>query len=454
MGSTKGVAQRGTWYLFSGDFRYIRVKFWSTKFPFLVVLLEKPRRYRSRARTNLLKEIPMSIPILMCGYAAALVLMLVGFRGVRRSTPDLQGSRHLTWYLLCALFAILLLGTHPWMPVFVSVIVSNFLLFFGALFLYLAASAILELNLHVFPWPSGILIVALPLFVWFTYGHDSEQARLLLHTVVVGVIFLSTAVILFRKPEDPELRQPARACAWLLVLSSALQGTWCLAVFRANQVPNIMHPDLVNVGFSYLSMIFALAIVIGLVWLALTAHRLELNKMAQTDALTGLLNRRAFEEILRRELLRNHRSRGSMGLLLIDLDYFKQVNDTLGHFAGDDVLRRIATVLRDGTRPSDVLARYGGEEFVVLLRSTGEHESQAVAERLRAEIAGLAGLPGSVRLTASMGVAVNQPGEAAGDFLLRSDEALYHSKRMGRNQVSVYDEALDEFEMPTPVGHS
>jgi diguanylate cyclase (GGDEF)-like protein len=396
----------------------------------------------------------MSIPILMCGYAAALVLMLVGFRGVRRSTPDLPGSRKLTWYLLCALFAILLLGMHPWVPAFISVIVSNFLLFAGALFLYLAASDILERDLHIFPWPSGLLIVALPLFVWFTYGHDSEQARLLLHAVVVGTIFLSTAVILFRKPEDPELRQPARACAWLLVLATTLQGTWWLAVFRANQAPSIMHPDLVNVGFSYLSMIFALAIVIGLVWLALTAHRLELNKMAQTDALTGLLNRRAFEETLRRELLRSLRTRGTIGVMLIDLDYFKQVNDTLGHFAGDDVLRRIATVLRDGTRPSDVLARYGGEEFVVLLRSTGEQEAQIVAERLRAEIAGLAGLPGSVRLTASIGIAVNQPGETASDFLLRADEALYHSKRTGRNQVSVYNDALDEFAMTTPVGYS
>lgn len=176
--------------------------------------------------------------------------------------------------------------------------------------------------------------------------------------------------------------------------------------------------------------------------------------MAQTDVLTGLLNRRAFEEILRRELLRCQRQSSSMGLLIIDLDYFKQVNDSLGHFAGDDVLRRIAMVLRDGTRPSDVLARYGGEEFVVLLRNTGEQESETAAERIRTQIANLAGLPGSVRLTASIGVAISQPGDIATDFLLRSDEALYHSKRRGRNQVSVYYDSLDEFETPVPVGHS
>jgi diguanylate cyclase (GGDEF)-like protein len=178
--------------------------------------------------------------------------------------------------------------------------------------------------------------------------------------------------------------------------------------------------------------------VIALLWLALTVHRLDLNKMAQTDALTGLLNRRAFEEILRRELLRCERSGGVMGLMLIDLDYFKQVNDSLGHFAGDDVLRRIATALRESTRPSDVLARYGGEEFVVLLRNAALEESRVAAERIRQRIANVGELPGSVTLTGSIGVAVSEPRDSTTDFLLRADEALYRSKREGRNQVSVY----------------
>jgi diguanylate cyclase (GGDEF)-like protein len=209
---------------------------------------------------------------------------------------------------------------------------------------------------------------------------------------------------------------------------------------------NFVHPDLINVGFSYLSMVLALAVVIGLLWLALTVHRQALHKMAQTDSLTSLLNRRAFEEILRRDLMRSDRSGSSMGIMLIDLDYFKQVNDSLGHFAGDDVLRRIALVLRDGTRPSDVLARYGGEEFVVLLRNAGVAESMTAAERIRTQIAGLAGLPGSVSLTASIGVAVSLPKDTATDFLLRADEALYRSKREGRNLVSLYRESDDAFE--------
>ncbi len=383
----------------------------------------------------------------MCGYAAALLLMLFGFRGVRRSTPDLRGSRQLSWFILCALFGVLLMGLRPWTPALVSVVLSNFLLFAGAIFIYLAAAEILETHSHVFPWPGGILIVALPLFVWFTYANNQLRIRLIIHAVVMSAIFVTAAVMLFRDRHAPETRQPARACAWLLIFASCLQGAWCLFEFRLpTEQMNFVHPDLINVGFSYLSMVLALATVIGLLWLALTVHRMALSKMAQTDSLTSLLNRRAFEEILRRELLRSDRTGSAMGIMLIDLDYFKQVNDSLGHLAGDDVLRRIAMVLRDGTRPSDVLARYGGEEFVVLLRSAGVSESVIAAERIRMQIANLSGLPGSANLTASIGVAVSQPRDTATEFLLRADEALYRSKREGRNLVSVYRESDDMFE--------
>jgi diguanylate cyclase (GGDEF)-like protein len=258
--------------------------------------------------------------------------------------------------------------------------------------------------------------------------------------------------MLFRRQRDAEMRQPARACAWLLILATSLQGAWCLFEVRLGpQATNLVKPDLINVGFSYMSMLLGLATVIGLLWLALTVHRLDLRKIAQTDSLTGLLNRRAFEEILRRELVRASRAGGSMGIMMIDLDYFKQVNDSMGHFAGDDVLRIVATVLRDSTRPSDVLARYGGEEFVVLLRNVGTEEAKSAAERIRVTIASLAGLPGSVTLTASIGVAVSQPMDTVTEFLLRSDEALYCSKREGRNQVSVYRDVADEIETAEPV---
>jgi len=381
----------------------------------------------------------MYTPFLMCGYAAALLLMLVGFRGVRRSTPDLHGSRQLVGFILCALSSILLFGLRPWTPILISEIVPNFLLFVGGIYIYLAAADVLQQPHRLFPWPGLIVFLALPPFLWFTYVHDDVLGRLLIHAVTMGAIFLTAAALLFRA-KDGAVRPSARACGWLLVLSTLLQIAWFLTDAHTGPLAgtNFVHPDLVNVGFSYLSMILALATVIALLWLALTVHRLDLNKMAQTDALTGLLNRRAFEEILRRELLRCERGGGMMGLMLIDLDYFKQVNDSLGHFAGDDVLRRIATALRDGTRPSDVLARYGGEEFVVLLRNAAVEESRVAAERIRQTIANLAGLPGSVPLTASIGVAVSEMRETTTDFLLRADEALYRSKRAGRNQVSIY----------------
>jgi diguanylate cyclase (GGDEF)-like protein len=178
--------------------------------------------------------------------------------------------------------------------------------------------------------------------------------------------------------------------------------------------------------------------VVSLAWLSLCVHRQDLQIVAQTDALTGLLNRGAFEECLRRELAAGPAQGSILGLMLVDIDYFKQVNDEHGHLAGDDVLRRISTTLRAGIRPTDVLARFGGEEFVVLLHGAGAAQSEEVAERLRATIEALVNLPGDVRLTASFGVAVSQPADSVHSLLVRADEALYRSKRDGRNLVRVH----------------
>jgi diguanylate cyclase (GGDEF)-like protein len=382
----------------------------------------------------------MYTPLLMCGYAAALLLMLVGFRGVRRSAPNLRGVRQLTWFVLCELSGVLLVAARPWAPDWAAVLLANSLLFVGPLFVYLAAAKIIDLKPHLFPWPAGVYVAAIPAFFWLAYTDSDLIVRLMVHCAVVSAIYGTTAVLLFRHTK-PAVRHAGRACAWLLTLAAAVQIAWFLLGFFCQRRPNFAHPDMINVGFSYLSMILALATVVGLVWLALSLNRQDLHRMAQTDVLTGLLNRRAFEEILRRELSRCGRSGGALGIMLIDLDYFKQVNDSLGHFAGDDVLRQIALVLHDGTRPSDVLARYGGEEFVILLRNAGFEESHAAAERIRVQIAALGGLPGNVTLTASIGVAVSLPQETATEFLLRADQALYRSKRKGRNLVSVYREA-------------
>jgi len=167
------------------------------------------------------------------------------------------------------------------------------------------------------------------------------------------------------------------------------------------------------------------------------------REASEADALTGLYNRRRLDADLEREAAAHDRAGRPLSLLLVDLDHFKRVNDTLGHAAGDAVLRRVGALLTADRRAGDSAYRYGGEEFAVLLRDTGTVEAAWVAERLRARVAlglltdGVAG-GGRVPVTCSIGVA-QMAGRGGGpdEALNRADQALYGAKAAGRNRVVV-----------------
>ena len=159
------------------------------------------------------------------------------------------------------------------------------------------------------------------------------------------------------------------------------------------------------------------------------------EEAAFTDHLTGLANRRRFERQLEREVGRVLRFERPFTLLMIDIDNFKNLNDTFGHDAGDDAIRRISRVLREGTRGIDLAARIGGEEFAVLLVETGQSAGLEVAERLRVAIKALE-TPSGARITASIGVAeCPTDAQTASGILKAADVALYEAKRNGRDRV-------------------
>ena len=159
------------------------------------------------------------------------------------------------------------------------------------------------------------------------------------------------------------------------------------------------------------------------------------EEAAFTDHLTGLANRRRFERQLEREVGRVLRFERPFTLLMIDIDNFKNLNDTFGHDAGDDAIRRISRVLREGTRGIDLAARIGGEEFAVLLVETGQSAGLEVAERLRVAIKALE-TPSGARITASIGVAECPTDAQTGSGILKAaDVALYEAKRNGRDRV-------------------
>jgi diguanylate cyclase (GGDEF)-like protein len=167
----------------------------------------------------------------------------------------------------------------------------------------------------------------------------------------------------------------------------------------------------------------------------------ELERMAHSDALTGLANRRLLLTRLDEEIARAQRSGAPLALLMIDLDDFKQVNDSRGHLAGDAVLEAAGALLRSLKRPADVAARYGGEELSLLLTDTDEAGARAAATRVRLALRALthrdtAGA--SFRITTSVGVALLQADEtSANELINRADAALYAAKKAGRDRVAI-----------------
>jgi len=165
------------------------------------------------------------------------------------------------------------------------------------------------------------------------------------------------------------------------------------------------------------------------------------QRLAITDGLTGLHNRRYFEERLDEEIHRSRRYDRPMSIIMIDIDFFKQFNDTCGHLKGDDVLRKLSHILQEHTRETDITARYGGEEFVMILPETSLESSRMLGERIRkavdeAVFEGEERIPAK-NITVSVGVSCLTDDEGGYDALDRADRALYKSKQAGKNLVTV-----------------
>lgn len=170
-------------------------------------------------------------------------------------------------------------------------------------------------------------------------------------------------------------------------------------------------------------------------------YRQALNS-AQTDPLTGLLNRASMARMLDRELAVATRSGRQVCMLVVDVDFFKQVNDTHGHQAGDHVLVAVAERLRALTRRSDMVFRYGGEEFVIVISETDAESAATAAERVQEVIRSAPHTLDAgeqIRITASIGVAMQRPGDSPASLFKRADQAMYRAKNTGRDRIEWED---------------
>jgi diguanylate cyclase (GGDEF)-like protein len=264
------------------------------------------------------------------------------------------------------------------------------------------------------PARGAVILILLPALIYTAFALNERQSRIL----TVTALLMLGSVMLFKASTDPARYDPRVEGMHMLFASIVMATVW--SVSRS----------------------------IGKVRERLQQQRSELSKaleriqlLASRDELTGLTNRRAASQRMREELAlrprRGQQDQSVFAVVLMDIDHFKCVNDTFGHAAGDEVLRRFAGVAESQVRVGELLSRWGGEEFLLLLPGSGEQAALRASERLRERLAceSFGDLAPDFNVTFSAGVACCREGDGLDDTVARADRALYEAKGSGRDRI-------------------
>ena len=289
--------------------------------------------------------------------------------------------------------------------------------------------------------------MVLPIMVWSTLS-------LLLTAYYIDQVRLCVMVMFFAILQPGVFRLELRAFIGLAVMCVVL---YALIIWRVG----MMHPEALDVTAEFIQWMVFAVITGGVVMVAaeistirtrISTRNRELSKfvaemetMATTDGLTGVLNRRHVMERLIKIREMAKRNAFSFVVVYVDLDFFKQVNDNYGHHVGDDVLKGFSKLMQETVTEGDLVARLGGEEFLLVLVNADMHTAMPVIESLREATTSLRFDSASeLRISVSMGAAEFSAGESLDHLLARADDALYTAKESGRNRVCVAAEVRDE----------
>ncbi len=293
------------------------------------------------------------------------------------------------------------------------------------------------------PWPAryGVLAICALVIVttFFTLIEPNPALRMIISSLITGTLFGYCTVCIAKG----NIRDfPAR---YIFALSCVIH-----TIFVVIRIGHLYHSDGQVIDLAQGATIppfFILESIISIVMMAFANFMLvneittnELRKLAEIDHLTSTFNRRSFLKLLDKAVSAANRKQTALSVLLIDLDHFKQINDTYGHGVGDEVLCHFVAVASSCLRSEDVLGRLGGEEFAALLPGTDMADAQLIAERLRSKVAEQASpsTRGPIPLTISIGIAQYLSEEEPESALHRADQAMYRAKESGRNRVEAW----------------
>ena len=371
--------------------------------------------------------------------AVQLVLYGAGWAVAGRLIPGLRASAQY-WMAFSVVGALttLLLGQHGQIGNWLSAEV-------GAVLLVLSLTCVTRAAELFFQQPPrtrehlGALAAVIAVVAWVRVAPDPDLARavavplLLALQIARGVTAVHADL---RREFGPRLAWSLHVPLGVLglaMLATAIQAWMDRGVAPAPVPTAPVHPWLLLT-----MLVMAGALHFSYAGMAVSRLVRRLRLMSHRDALTGLLNRRAMDELLQQEWQRHQRYGQPFAVVLADIDHFKRVNETLGHGAGDDVLALVAGRLRSALRPTDRLARYGGEQFLVLMPATDHAQALAAAERLRVRVATqpVTAAGKRMRVTLSLGAAQALPDDDGPAGLLdRADQAMVMARTAGRNRA-------------------
>lgn len=311
------------------------------------------------------------------------------------------------------------------------------------------AWAFRHLNGRRTPPVVGVLLVSLvAVALWLAGALGSDQT----YVRTIGLVFcvVSVGMAIDQGLVTMTNGKPIGSDVALMVAACGFALNWVVLAIWAFTEPGPYPPHwlhaphwllpVTGLGFALLPLVVA-----AMVFANINARmHQQLRARALSDDLTGALSRRGMRELGERMLALQASQANVLAVLMIDIDFFKDVNDRYGHAVGDDVLRHVTNAIRDHLREDALLARYGGEEFSILLPVRSRLEAQSIAERLRSivELSPCETNLGDVRVTVSIGVVFHGPETSLEDDLARADACLYEAKRSGRNRVVTGDREM------------
>jgi len=345
---------------------------------------------------------------------------------------------------LCLLLAGLAFAFRGIISDFLGIIVANVLFITGYWLMWSATRALLDVSNISRVVPRLVLAAVTLLLLLWTYVYPSYAARSVLIAGLTCLYYFAQAISLWRHHRRSLESYFFIFLMWMGVGATLTRTVASILLLHTREDGSFLTPSFVQIW--YLATFTILSLLQSMAFFLLATRKLqtELQKVARNDPLTSIYNRRAMMELAELAVENAKRKNASLSVIICDLDNFKLINDTHGHYVGDLVLCHFSDIVSATKRPTDIFARLGGEEFALILQDTDQSQAVAMSYRIHAQL----NAPSEIAIppyTSSFGISTCRPKENAGTataeiisvLLKRADDAVYAAKNNGRNRIEI-----------------